>query len=308
MRKAMKKPSRKDKSATRAALRVAAYCRVSTEHEEQASSLDLQEQVYSQRIQATKGWRLVNVYKEYASGMRSDNRDEFLRMMQDCRKNKIDLILTKSFSRFGRNTLDMLKVLRELRELGIDVYFEKENLWLHEERMETMMTVYCAFAQHESENMSKNIRMGIRYGFQKGTSGYANFTCYGYSLGENGSLTIQEQEADVVKQVFAMRSQGQSLGNISDWLSEHNIPSPTGRERWSRETISKLLRNEKYTGDVLLQKTFVKDLFSGKQVKNIGQEQKVLICNHHPGIISRELFAKVSPHIADEIYPPLSLS
>ncbi len=307
MRKAMKSLSRKDKSVTRSELRVAAYCRVSTEYEEQTSSLDLQEKVYRQRIQATKGWSLVEVYKECASGIRSDDREEFLRMMKDCRKNKIDLIQTKSFSRFGRNTLDMLKALRELRELGIDVYFEKENLWLHEERMETVVTVYCAFAQHESESMSKNIRMGIRYGFQKGTSGYANFTCYGYKLGEHGNLTVDEQEADVVKQVFALRVQGQSLGNISDWLFEHNVLSPTGRERWSRETISKLLRNEKYTGDVLLQKTFVKDLFSGKQVKNIGQEQKVLICDHHPGIISREVFAKVSPDIAKEIYLELSL-
>lgn len=226
--------------------------------------------------------------------MNIEERKAFQAMLRACRKGKINLILTKSISRFGRNTLDMLKTLRELHDLGIDVYFEKENLWLHGQHLQMLLTIYCAIAQGESEDMSRDIRWGVRQGFRSGRSGYAEFVCFGYKRGNNGKLAIDEPDAKIVRAIFEMRADGKSLSAISDWLHENKIPSPTGKERWSWETISKLLKNEKYVGDVMLQKTFVKDLFSRKQVKNTGELDKYLIQEHHSAIISRELFEKVN--------------
>lgn len=271
-------------------MRVAAYCRVSTQREQQDSSIDLQILHYKDIIDQNPNWINAGIFSDRSSGIKKTRRTQFIAMMKQCRAKKIDLILTKSISRFGRNTLTSLIALRELDSIGIDVFFENENLWLHQKEMQILITMYLAVAQSESESMSRNIKWGIRQGFRNGTSGYAGFTCYGYVCGTEGSLQIHEDEAEVVREIFLMRASGQSLGRISDWLHENAVVSPTGRERWSRETISKLLCNEKYVGDVLLQKTYVKDIFTGKQVKNEGKLDKVLIHNHHPAIISRELF------------------
>lgn len=157
-----------------------------------------------------------------------------------------------------------------------------------------MVTMFFAFAQSESESMSRNIKWGIRHGFRKGTSGYAGFACFGYDNDGTGDLRINEVQAQIVRQIFLMRASGQSLGSISEWLHAKLILSPSGRERWSRESIRKLLCNEKYVGDVLLQKTYVKDIFSGKQEKNEGELDQILIRNHHPAIVSRELFDHVN--------------
>ena len=280
--------------ATMKRLRVAAYCRVSTRQEEQDSSIKQQERYYEQYISKNKNWTNAGVFSERVSGLNMKGRTEFQALMKLCRRRKIDLILVKSFSRLGRNTLDMLRALRELKDLGVDIYFEEENLWLHDERMEMLIAVFCAFAQSESEGMSQNIRWGVRQGFRMGTSGYADFVCYGYKRGDDGQLAIDEPDAAIVQRIFLMRAEGKSLGAISDWLYESKVPSPTGKERWSRETISKLLWNEKYTGDVLLQKTFVKNVLTGKQFKNCGELERYLIQQHHPMIISRELFERVN--------------
>lgn len=275
-------------------MRVAAYCRVSTRREQQDSSLDLQIMHYKDIIDQNPNWINAGIFSDRLSGIKKTRRTQFDAMMKLCRAKKIDLILTKSISRFGRNTLTSLMALRELDSNGIDAYFENENLWLHQKEMQIMITMCLAVAQSESESMSRNIKWGIRQGFRNGTSGYAGFTCYGYDHDESRSLRINEAEAEVVRQIFLMRASGMSLGHISDWLDGNTIPSPTGKKRWSRESIGKLLRNEKYTGDVLLQKTYVKDIFSGKQVKNDGDLDRVLIQNHHPAIISRELFNYVN--------------
>ena len=275
-------------------LQVAAYCRVSTDHEEQNSSLEIQERYYAKLIEQTPNWINAGIFSEKASGLEVKKRQEFQKLLRCCRNGTIDLLLTKSVSRFGRNTLDSLRALRELQILGIDVYFEKENLWLHDRQMQVLMTVYFAFAQAESEGASQSIRWGIKEGFRSGKSGYAEFVCFGYKQDGNGKLAIDEPDAKIVRKIFEMRASEKSLSAISDWLYEQGILSPTGKCRWSRETISKLLKNEKYTGDVLLQKTFVKDLFSGKQVKNMGERDRFLYQDHHPAIISRELFDKVN--------------
>ena len=275
-------------------LRVAAYCRVSTDHEEQSSSLEMQERYYTKLIEQTPNWINAGIFSEKVSGLEVKKRQEFRKLLRSCRKGKIDLILTKSVSRFGRNTLDSLRALQELQILGVDVYFEKEKLWLHDRQMQVLMTAYVAFAQAESEGASQSIRWGIKEGFRSGRSGYAEFVCFGYKQDDNGKLVIDEPDAKIVREIFEMRASGKSLGAISDWLYEQGVFSPTGKRRWSRETISKLLKNEKYTGDVLLQKTFVKDLFSGKQVKNAGECERFLYQDHHPAIITRDLFEKAN--------------
>ena len=273
---------------------VAAYCRVSTDREEQDSSIELQELRYRQMIEENPNWENAGVFSERATGLNLQERSAFQAMIRQCREEKINLILTKSISRFGRNTLDILRVLQELRELNVDVFFEKEDLWLHERDLQIVLTAYCAFAQAESEDMSRNIKWGIKRSFQSGTSGYADFVCFGYKRGDEGSLAIDEPDAKIVRRIFEMRADGSSLGTISDWLYENKIPSPAGKDHWSRETISKLLKNEKYTGDVMLQKTFVKDLFSGKQIKNNGELERYLIQEHHPAIVNRELFDRAN--------------
>lgn len=275
-------------------LRVAAYCRVSTDHEEQSSSLEMQERYYTRLIEQTPNWINAGIFSEKVSGLEVKKRQEFRKLLRSCRKGKIDLILTKSVSRFGRNTLDSLRALQELQVLGVDVYFEAEKLWLHDRQMQVLMTAYVAFAQAESEGASQSIRWGIKEGFRSGRSGYAEFVCFGYKQDDNGKLVIDEPDAKIVREIFEMRASGKSLGAISDWLYEQEVFSPTGKRRWSRETISKLLKNEKYTGDVLLQKTFVKDLFSGKQVKNVGERESFLYQDHHPAIITRALFEKAN--------------
>ena len=275
-------------------LRVAAYCRVSSGHDEQDGSIELQENYFRSVIEGNRNWTNSGIFTERTTGLKLKNRKQFNAMIRKCKSGKIDLILTKSISRFGRNTFDELKTLQDLRVLGVDVYFDQENLWLHDQQVQMLITLYCALAQNESENMSRNIRWGIRQGFKNGTSRFADFTCYGYRQDENGNLIVHDIEAKIVKEIFEMRAAGLSLGKISDWLFENGILSPTGKVRWSRETLNKMLRNEKYVGDVMLQKTFVDNLFDGKQIVNNGDLDRVLIQNHHQGIIDRKLFAKVN--------------
>lgn len=285
----------KNRGSEKELLRVAIYCRVSTDHDEQDESLEAQKHHYFLMIQKRPDWKYIDTFSDRGTGLNLYARPAFRELLQYCEAGKVDLVLTKSISRFGRNTVDMLNALRTLNTHGVDCYFEKENIWLHEEKLMLVVTAYCAMAQAESEGMSRSIRWGIKRGFERGTSGYADFECYGYKRSDNGTLVIDENKAATVKQVFAMRAAGQSLCKISDWLHDNHILSPYGKARWSRETIRKLLRNEKYTGDVLLQKTYVQDLFTGKRAKNHGELPRYLIEQHHPAILSRKQFDAVNP-------------
>ena len=256
--------------------------------------METQVSYYSQKIANTPGWVNAGVFAERGSGLSLWQRAEFMRMVELARNGEIDLILTKSISRFGRNTVDMLHASLGLCGCGVDVFFEKENIWLHDRQMQILLTAYMSYTQAESESMSQNIKWGINKGFQSGKSGYADFTCFGYRRSNDGHLEINEPEADVVRKIFELRASGRSLNEISDWLYSERIPSPTGKERWSRETISKLLKNEKYTGDVILQKTFVSDVFSGKQSRNTWQKDGYIVHAHHPAIVSREMLEAVN--------------
>ncbi|MEG1631476.1 MAG: recombinase family protein [Hydrogenoanaerobacterium sp.] len=274
-------------------LRVAAYCRVSTATEEQSSSLESQILYYTAKIAENPLWTNAGVYGEAVTGRNTKERSEFKKLMVKCRKHKVDLILTKSISRFGRNALDEIRSIRELQRLCIDIFFEQENIHSLDPDARIAIETHCAIAQRESESKSHDIKWGVNRGFQNGTSGYLSFKCYGYRSDKKHGLVVEPHEAAIVQMIFNLRLEGHSLGSIASELAKRKILSPNGKPIWSRECIRKMLINEKYTGSVMLQKTFIEDYFSGKQKKNTGQQERYLVENSHPAIISKEIFDKV---------------
>ena len=287
----MRKPAQKKKPhipLRPLALQVAAYCRVSTQAEEQSSSLESQIQYYTNKINGNPNWVCAGIYADTGSGMRTQERPAYLQLMKLCQQRKVDLILTKSISRFGRNTFDGIKAARKLQTLGIDLWFETEGLRSLDIESRTVMEILFAAAQMESESKSKDIKWGLQRSYRDVDSKTSHFVCYGYKHDWNGYLSICENEAEVVRLIFCLRIKGYSLRKISAELESRQILTPTGKSKWSAATLDKLLANEKYSGDVVLQKTFVTNLFSGKQVKNIGQRGQVLIENHHEAIVDRE--------------------
>ncbi len=272
---------------------VAAYCRVSTTNEEQATSLELQIAHYTNKINDNPNWDFAGVYYDAKSGLKSANRKGLNELLKRCNNGEVDIILVKSVSKFGRNLYESLLTLRHLKSIGVDVWCEQENIKLLECKSESEFSLVLLFAQIESETKSENIKFGINYGLKTGTSKLYNRICYGYTHDNEGNLIVDEIEAVIVRTIFDMYLEGYSFSGISKELLCHNIKSPTGKEKWSSETISKLLSNEKLTGDVLGQKTYVEDYLSGKQVKNNGEKDKYILRNHHEPIISKELFDKV---------------
>lgn len=274
-------------------LRVAAYCRVSTNHEEQESSLETQISYYGKLIAERENWQLVKIYAERASGTQLKKRPEFMQMIKACKQGKIDLILTKSISRFGRNTLDMLRTLYELFNLGVKVYFEKENLNNFDKEMRTMMGIYAVFAQEESKNMSDNIKWGIRERMREGKVCLNCTRFLGYDKDENGRLVVVESEAVIVRKIFELYLKGFGVRRIKKFLEENGIKTVTGKDVWSTSTIDRILSNEKYVGDVLMQKSFTEDFSTGKRKKNEGELAMYFIENDHEAIVSREIFESV---------------
>lgn len=283
-------------------LRVVAYCRVSTVSDEQAGSLEMQKRSYANLIEQTPNWYNVGVFADTGSGRNLSKRPEFNALMTLCRQRKVDLIITKSISRFGRNTVDALRALEELRLLDVDVWFEAENIHLLKEDRRLVLEVLMAVAQGESESKSENIRWGLWHAFKSPDSKTSHFTCYGYRHDDAGHLIINEAEAETVRLIFRLRADGVSLRKIADELERLDIPSPTGKPRWSAETLKKVLQNEKYIGQVRLQKTYVEDFFSGKQVKNRGQWTQWLIENHHEPIVDMEIWERVNGETAVSDY------
>ena len=266
-------------------LRVAAYCRVSSMKEEQCFSLDAQISHYKDLIDGNPQWIFSSVYADRASGRSNRKMKQFQKLLYDCRNGEIDLILVKSISRFGRNTLELLITFRELRERNIDVFFELQNIHLKEQKSELLLTVYAGIAQAQSENNSYSIRWGIRKGFMDGSSKFISRTCYGYEKDEHGELIAHPEQAVVIRKIFNMHQSGVSLRQISAFLSANHIPAPRGGQKWHPETLRKLLSNEKYYGYVRLQKTFVSDYFSSKQRINRGELPSYIVYNTHCSII-----------------------
>ena len=273
--------------------KVAAYCRVSTKEDIQQHSLEAQKKYYQRIIEQNPNYEFVGVYADTSSGLRKKNRVQFEKLLRDCKRGKIDIIFTKSISRFARNTLDFLKVIRELKYIGVDIFFQNEYIWLQSQRSERDMAIHAALAQEESVAKSRSIRWGLAHSFASGTSGLANRVCYGYTNDSQGNLIIDAEKAENVKLIFALYLSGYSLSKIAKELKVKGILSPTGKETWTSMTIDKILTNEKYVGNVILQKTYIPDVLKQKQKKNEGEIARYLYENNHVGIIDQAMFEAV---------------
>lgn len=265
--------------------KVAAYCRVSTKAQEQLDSLAAQERYYEDKIRANPDWQFAGIYSDVGSGTTVKGRKRFNALISACRRGKIDMVLIKSAQRFARNTVDALKTIRMLRQWKVDIYFEADNIHTIEEDSEFVLTLICARAQDESESKSADIKCGIQKSFANPDSKYYQRKCYGYRHDKDGKLAIDEKEAEVVRMIFRMADEGASLSQIAQALQEQDIPSPRGKVTWSRETLRKILHNEKYHGTVVLQKTFVANCLNHKQCKNTGQENQYVIVANHKAVI-----------------------
>ena len=280
-------------------LRVAAYCRVSTEQEEQQNSYQVQISYYTDLINRKKEWTLVKIFAdEGISGTQAKKRPEFLKMIRMCRQQKIDLIITKSISRFARNTVDCLEYVRQLKDLGIGVIFEKENLNTLTMTSEFMIALYGSFAQAESESISKNVSWGKQKAYAEGKVSFQYAKLLGYKKGANGKPEIVPEEAETVRMIYDLFLDGLSFTRIKKALENQNLLTATGKKIWSESNIKSILKNEKYVGDALLQKTFTVDCISKKVQKNNGERPMYLVTNHHDPIIDRDTFNRVQQELA----------
>lgn len=279
--------------------RVAAYCRVSTDEEEQLSSYEAQKTYYTDKIMCNKEWTMVGIFAdEGITGTSAKKRPEFLRMIRLCKQKKIDIILTKSISRFARNTVDCLKYIRGLRELGIAVVFEKENINTLESDSELLITLLGAFAQAESESISANVRWGKRQAMREGKANIQYKKLYAFEKDSDGNLRIIPEQAEVVRRIYRQYLSGMSLRMIKHELESEHIPNAAGGTTWTTTVLRSILTNEKYCGDVLLQKTFTSDCISRKVIKNTGQLPMYLIQDHHEGIVARSTFQASQTELA----------
>lgn len=269
--------------------RVAAYARVSSGNEATLHSLSAQVSYYSNLIQRNPEWHYVGVYVDEAITGTTEKREGFQRMLADCRAGKIDRIITKCMSRFARNTVTLLKTVRELKELGIDVYFEKQNIHSMSGDGELMLSILASFAQEESRSVSENCKWRIRKQFESGETANWRFM-YGYRI-RKGKIDIQPEEAAVVRWVFESYLDGVGIARISRIMRESKIPSHRGGT-WSPKRVLDMLKNEKYSGNALLQKRYVSDHLTKNEKNNHGELPKYYAEGTHPAIVSPEMFMK----------------
>lgn len=275
-------------------LRVAAYCRVSTDMEEQESSYEAQVRHYTEYILRNPDWILAGIFAdEGISGTATRGRDEFNRMIAGCMNGDIDMVITKSISRFARNTLDCLKYIRQLKERGIPIYFEKENINTLDAKGEVLITIMASLAQQESQSISQNVRMGIQYQYQQGKVRINHTWFLGYTKDEEGRLVIVPEEAEVVKRIYREFLEGRSIRKIAQGLEADGIKTGAGRTKWYESTIRSILKNEKYMGDALIQKEYTVDFLTKKKARNYGELPQYYVENDHEPIISREIFQQV---------------
>lgn len=280
-------------------VRVAAYCRVSTKQEEQENSYDNQVKFYTEKINGEPKWKMVGIFADKGiSGTDTKKRDEFNKMIRQCKAGKIDMIITKSISRFSRNTVDCLTNTRLLKELGVDVFFEEQGIHSIQPGAEFYITIYGSIAQSESENISANVRWGKAQSAKEGKVpfGYKNFL--GYRKGADGKPEIDPEQAVTVTRIYKSFLFGDSLANIANALNNDGIPTPSGKGSWHPEVISSILRNEKYKGDAIINKTFVVDCLSKKVKVNNGERPKYYVENNHPAIIDSAMFNRVQEELA----------
>lgn len=280
-------------------LRVAAYCRVSTAQEEQQNSYQVQIAYYTDLINRKKEWTLAGVFAdEGISGTQTKKRTEFNRMIRMCRNKKIDLVITKSISRFARNTVDCLEYVRQLKDLGIGVIFEKENINTLTMTSEFMVALYGSFAQAESESISKNVSWGKEKAYREGKVQFQYKYLLGYKKGTDGKPEIVPEEAEIVRLIYTLFLDGYSMTRIKKILENKGYLTAQGKKVWNESLIRSILKNEKYVGDALLQKTFTSDCITHKVVKNHGERPMYLVTDHHVPIVDRDTYNRVQQELA----------
>ena len=289
-------PARVQAAASK--IRVAAYCRVSTETDIQLSSLETQKSHYEKLISANPDWEFAGLYyDEGISGTNKDKRPALLQMITDCETGKIDRILTKSLSRFARNTADCLELTRELLDLGVTIYFEKESINTLDAKGEVLLTIMASLAQQESQSISQNVRLGLQYRYQQGKVQVNTNRFLGYDKDKDGNLVINPEEAKVVRRIYREYLEGKSYYAIGKGLTADGIKTAAGNEYWLASTLRKILMNEKYIGDALLQKTVTTDFLTKKRVVNKGIAPQYYVEGSHEAIIPREIYMQVQEEI-----------
>ena len=279
-------------------LRVAAYCRVSTDSDEQETSYDAQVTHYTEYIQKNPEWELAGIFADDGiSGTNTKKRTEFNRMIDECMAGNIDMIITKSISRFARNTLDCLQYIRQLKDKNIPVYFEKESINTMDAKGEVLITIMASLAQQESQSLSQNVKLGLQYRYQQGKVQVNYNRFLGYTKDKDGHLVIDPEQAEIVKRIYREYLEGSSMDKIAAGLMADGILTGAGKEKWHTSTINKILRNEKYMGDALLQKTYTTDFLTKKRIKNNGTVPQYYVEGDHEAIIPKELFMQVQAEL-----------
>lgn len=279
--------------------RVAAYCRVSTKQEEQLNSYEVQVKYYTERINRENGWQLAGIYADKGiTGTSTRKRDEFNKMIKACRRHKIDMIITKSISRFARNTVDCLKYVRLLKELGVDVYFEEQGIHSTDPGAEFYITIYGSIAQSESENISHNVAWGKAQSAKEGNVFFTYKSFLGYRKGADGKPEIDPEQAAIVRSIYEQFLAGKSMQDIANELTGQGVPTPSGKSKWQATVIRSILSNEKYKGDALRGKTYIEDCISKKVRVNTGERPQYYIENNHPAIIDSATFGRVQEELA----------
>ena len=291
---------RRHRRGVASSLHVAAYCRMSTDSLEQETSFDSQVRHYTDYIGSHPGWELAGIYAdEGISGTSTKHRDQFKDMMAACERGEIDLIITKSISRWARNTVDFLTTIRHLRDLGVRVLFEKEGIDTMDSAGEVLITIMSSLAQQESDSISKNVRMGIQYQMQQGKGRLNTKRFLGYSKDPNtGKLVIVPEEADVIRDIYRAYLDGYSPGLIAKRLMAKGVMPPGSGSTWYASTVASILRNEKYCGDLLMQKYYVQDFLTHRIARNTGQLPQYYVEGDHEPIVPREVWLQVKGEMA----------
>lgn len=272
-------------------IRVAAYCRVSTDDDEQLGSFESQKLYYEEKISANKEWVNAGIFADEAiTGTKTDKRSGFQEMISRCQNGEIDMILTKSISRFARNTVDTLNHVRMLRDRNIAVFFEKENINTLDMNGELLLTIMSSLAQQEVESLSQNVKMGLQMKMKRGELIGFN-GCFGYDYDpETKTISVNEAEVEVVRMIYDLYLQGYGTTTIAKRLMDLGIKNKKGKVSWKTHGVMGIIKNEKYKGDVLLGKTFTTDPISKRRLANFGEENQYYIRDHHEPIVSREIW------------------
>lgn len=280
--------------------RVAAYARVSTDKEEQLTSYRAQVRYYTDYIKSREDWEFAGVYTDAGiSATSTKHRNGFKQMIHDALDGRIDLIITKSVSRFARNTVDSLTAIRQLKEHGVECYFEKENIRTFDGKGELLLTIMSSIAQEEARSISENCTWGQRRRFADGKVAVPFKSFLGYDRGSDGNLVVNREQAKLVRRIYGMFLRGQSVYAIARILTEEGIPTPTGKSTWYASTIKSILTNEKYKGDALLQKTYTSDFLTKKKKINKGEVPQYYVKNNHEAIIDGRIFDMVEELMKD---------